>query len=741
MRRFCFLRSLSLFLTLCALLTPLRTNADVRLPQVLSDRAVLQRDLPIPIWGWAEPGETVTVTLGDNPPAVTTGDAAGRWRVDLPPQKAGGPHKLTVAGKNTLTVADLLVGEVWICVGQSNMQLKLAQTQNAKQDIPLAADPLLRLAFGLGPPNTFPQTDVSLSWAASTPGSAQNFSAVAYYFGKQLREKLGVPVGIIHSSAGAIPIEAWTPAAGCQLVPSQHKIIRLVDQVRGDFRKLRETALTAWIEKARAAAAAELPLPPLPAVSDAIVQRGWMQTTLYNSTIHPLIPYGIRGAVLYQGEANNGQGMEYFEKLQAFVGGWRKAWGQGDFPVLFVQLAPWAKYSEGNLEGIWEAQRAALTIPNTGMAVTTDLVPDLNDIHPPRKLEIGNRLALWALAKTYGRDNLVYSGPLFKSAKIEGDKIRIQFEHVGSGLATRNDQPLDNFQIGTPDGFYDAEAKIEGDSVVVRSDQVSHPAYVRFGWKNTAQPNLINKEGLPASPFRTDCGPVKFSTGSRFANFQRVRLSPDFFQGVIRYTLDGSTPNEQSALYSEPLDLRQTTTVCARLFAADGRSSLSARRTYTKVDPVNVAGKTLVPGLDFEYYIGRWTTLPDYDALKADRGGVIDTLEPPSFSESFMSAHRLRGYLEIPTAGEYVFTIKCHGGARMYLNENLAVDDEGFHAPVDKAGERLALSAGKHPLTILYHEGGGSPLFSLQYEGPGIAKQPVPNAAFFRHEQTPSPNP
>ena len=717
------------------LLAPSAARAEVRLPRVFSDRVVLQRDRAIPIWGWAAPGEAVTVTLGEGSSVSSKADAVGRWRIDLPALKAGGPHKLTVAGKNTVVVNDVLVGEVWVCVGQSNMQMRLSQSEHAKRDIAKANDPLLRLGSSFGPLNTFPQADGNASWNACTPGNAAGYSAVAYYFGKHLREKLGVPVGILHGSAGAIPIEAWTPADGCNMIPSQTKIARLVDQVRADFRTQRERALTAWMEKAREAVATEMPLPAPPAVSDLIVQRGWMPTTLYNSSIHPLIPFAIRGAVLYQGEANNGNGMEYYDKMQALIGGWRKAWGQGDFPFLFVQLAPWSKYPDGNLEGIWEAQRESLAIPNTGMAVTTDLVPDLNDIHPPRKMEIGDRLALWALANTYGHDKLVYSGPLYRSAKIDDGKIRVHFHHVGGGLTSRNGKPLDSFQIGTADGFVDAEAKIDGDSIVVWNEKIPQPEFIRFGWKNTANPNLINKEGLPASPFRTDCGPVKFSTGTRFANHTNVLISPEYFKGVIRYTVDGSTPTEKSPIYSGPIGLDKSSTISARLFANNGRRSVTARQTYSKVAPSVVNGQTLVPGLNYEYYVGRWTAMPDYKSLKADRSGSLDSLDPPVFSENFMCAHRLKGYIEIPTAGVYTFSLKCHGGAQLMIGETLAVDDEGFPGPVEKTGAPLRLTAGKHPITILYHEGGGSPLLALSYEGPGHTKQLVPSTAFYRNEE------
>ncbi|MCE9545345.1 MAG: chitobiase/beta-hexosaminidase C-terminal domain-containing protein [Planctomycetia bacterium] len=708
-------------------------HADVRLPHVLSDHMVLQRGMPIPVWGWAAPGESVTVSLADAK-VSTKADTAGHWRVDLPAMSAGGPHKLTVAGTNTLTLQDILIGEVWICIGQSNMQFPLISTQFGRRDIGQAADPQFRICFPGGNVAGQPQTEASAAWVASSPGAVARFSAVAYYFGKELRAKLGVPVGVIHWSAGAIPIESWTPAVGLKLIPSQVKMARIAEQADADYVKLREKILQTWNEKKLQAMADKKPAPPMPPVDDRMVQRGWMPTGLYNGVIHPIVPYGIRGVVLYQGEANNGQGMEYLEKMHALIDGWRKVWGQGDFPFLYVQIAPWAGYPAGNVEGIWEAQLAALSIPNTGMVVVTDQVPNLNDIHPTQKLEVGRRLALLALATIYGQDKLVHSGPLFKSAAIASDTIRVEFNHVGGGLATRDNKAPNFFQLGTADGFVDAEAKIEGNAVVVSSSKVPHPLYVRFGWKNTAQPNLINKEGLPASPFRTDCGPVKFSTGSRFARRKLVQLTADFEPGTIRYTLDGSTPTEQSLAYTKPIEINKTTTISARLFAADGRSSVTSHATYTQVEPVTWEGKTLAPGIDYDFYFGRWVTMPDFATLKVDRQGTIDTIRPLAFSESFLGAHRLRGYLDIPTAGDYTFSFKALGGAQLRLDGKLIVDDEGLHLPVEKTGPRVTLTAGKHPIEITYHEGGAPPNLALFYTGPGITKQEVPATALFHEE-------
>ena len=361
---------------------------------------------------------------------------------------------------------------------------------------------------------TAPQDDVAAVWAVSGPGSAAGFSAVAWHFGRELRSRLDVPVGVMQIAAGAIPIELFLSPEGCAQEPSQASFPRIAAQVRTDLRRIRERAIeesvSAWRVQALEAIEDDRPLPGWtpPAVPDAIAQRGWMPLGLYHGAVHPLIPYGLRGLALYQGEANNGQGLEYLAKLRALIAGYRGLWGDASLPVLFVQLAPWAKYPLGNVEGIWEAQRLALDIPRTAMVVTTDLVPDLNDIHPNRKQEVGQRLALAALATAYGRADVVSSGPLVRDTAVEGDSIRVTFDHVGSGLAARDGKPLDSFEVGTAAEFVPARAEVDGQTVVVRADDVPHPEFVRFGWRNTAQPNLINKEGLPASPFRTDDWPV-----------------------------------------------------------------------------------------------------------------------------------------------------------------------------------------------------------------------------------------
>lgn len=417
-------------------------RADVKLPSVLASHMVLQRDKPIPVWGWAEPGEEVSVQWGDQVVKARANDK-GDWLVTLPAMKASAKaEKLIISGKNRIELEDILVGEVWVGSGQSNMEWSVAGSHDAKEAIPAADKPNIRLFQVPKVQDKTPAKDVKAVWEVCTPKTVGRFSGVLYHFGLRLQTELDVPIGLINSSWGGSPIEPWI----------------VTDKSSGG---------------------------------------------MYNGMIAPLFPFPIRGVIWYQGESNMGMGMKYLDKMEALIEGWRGKWGK-DMPFYFVQIAPYSKYGANPLAELWAAQVASLKIPHTGIAVITDLVPNIADIHPTNKKDVGNRLALWALAKDYGKKNLVYSGPLYKSMKVEGTKIRLHFAHVGGGLASRDDKPLTEFQIAGDDGkFVDAIASIDGDAVVVHANGVETPTQVRFGWRNIANPNLMNKEGLPASPFRT----------------------------------------------------------------------------------------------------------------------------------------------------------------------------------------------------------------------------------------------
>jgi sialate O-acetylesterase len=407
-------------------------RADVRLADVIGSHMVLQRDQPLPIWGTADPGEAVAVRLDGGAASATKADAQGHWKVVLPAVKADGKtHRATVSGRNKIELDDILIGEVWIGAGQSNMGCPY----NAPAAIAAANCPQVRL-LNLS-------VAKSAAWEISTRDKlARGFSGPLCYFGLRLQKELGLPVGLIHAAVGGSAVELWTTVPGGQ---------------SGRF---------------------------------------------YKELISPLVPFAIRGTVWYQGEANNQDGLRYAPKMKALIEGWRQAWGR-EFPFYFVQIAPFGYDPYTDLKFLWEAQAEALKVPRTGIVVTTDLVEDLDEIHAVNKFEVGNRLALWALAKDYGRKDLIYSGPLYKGMKIEGRKIRIFFAHA-AGLKSRDGQPLTHFEIAGPDGnFADAEATIDGQTVLVSAKEVPAPTQVWFGWHNIVNPNLVNQAGLPALPFQT----------------------------------------------------------------------------------------------------------------------------------------------------------------------------------------------------------------------------------------------
>ncbi len=493
------------------LLTVIRVHADVRLPHIIGSNMIIQRDAPIPIWGWAEPGENVDCELGQEK-ATATANADGRWSVQFAALPAGGgPLELSVRGHNTLKLTGILVGEVWLCSGQSNMEMGVGMCKDGKQEMAAANNPNIRLFLVPKKTSGKPLSDVEATWRPCTPASIAEggwggFSAAAYYFGRELQKSLDVPIGLIDSSWGGTRIEPWTPPSGFAAVPALKSIGEKIQQADADYVKGYAAALDqmeASLATARKALTAGHPLPALPQPSlHHALDSNSEPTGLYNGMIHPLVPFAIRGAIWYQGESNNGEGMLYFEKMKALIGGWRKVWKEAEFPFLFVQIAPF-KYGGAptQLPGIWNAQLASLSIPNTGMAVITDIAT-LNDIHPPNKQDVGKRLALWALANTYGKKDIVFSGPLYKTMKVEGGKIAVSFDNTGSGLATRDGQDVTDFEIAGDDGkFVRAQAKIDGERVLVSADMIPAPAQVRFAWDQLAQPNLMNKEQLPASPF------------------------------------------------------------------------------------------------------------------------------------------------------------------------------------------------------------------------------------------------
>jgi len=509
-----------LTLALCPL-----AQAALKLPAVIADHMVLQQQQSNPIWGWDTPGAKVTVSFAGKTYAATAGDD-GKWMVKLDPQTANAtPQTLVVEGSTRREIQDVLIGEVWLCSGQSNMEMGVGMVQNGPEEIAQADYPNIRLLMVANRWTPEPQKDMEGTWKACSPktiaeGGWNGFSAAAYFFGRELHKKLGVPIGLIEPDWGGTRIESWTPPEGFAMVPALKNDYDRLEM--GDARTpvhqqrlatfLEQTA--EWLKAANEALTNQSIVPQMPAYPSELQPPHDLQnaTALYNGMVFPVHPFGIRGAIWYQGEANVGEGMLYDERMKALIGGWRQVWNEGDFPFYFAQIAP---YNYGNtpqsLPELWEAQTAAANeIPNTGMAVIND-IGNLGDIHPKNKQEVGRRLALMALARTYGKTDLVSSGPTFKNLAPEDDKLRISFENIDGGLVTRDGKPPDWFEIIDADdgGFVKADAQIDGSSVVLSAPGVAHPVAVRFAWSQTATPNLMNAAGLPANAFRAGSIPAR----------------------------------------------------------------------------------------------------------------------------------------------------------------------------------------------------------------------------------------
>ena len=486
--------------------TPLLARAEVKLNSLFSDGAVLQQRIAVPVWGTADAGERVTVKFDRQ--TVTATAKNGRWLVRLKPLPAGGPFTLSVAGENnTVVITNVLVGEVWLCSGQSNMGFQLSRATNATEAIAASLDPQLRLFTVPRSAVDTPSLDSGGHWEESSPETAPRFSAVAWFFGRELRRALNVPVGLINSSVGGTPAEAWTSRATLEADPELKQILeRYAERVQAydpaAAAAQHERALKAHkAAVARAKAAGKQP-PRAPRVPRNPSQAAGRPCALYNGMIAPLEPYAIAGVIWYQGEANAHRALEYRRLFPAMIRDWRHAWRQGDFPFLFVQIAP----HERMTPEIREAQLLTWQkVPHTAMAVITDIGNETN-IHPTQKEPVGARLALAARAIAYG-EKIEYSGPVYQAMKVKGNRAILSFTHIGGGLVAKGGD-LKGFTIAGADGnFVPATAVIEGDKVAVSSPQVAKPVAVRYGWAATPDVNLFNQQGLPATPFRTDVKP------------------------------------------------------------------------------------------------------------------------------------------------------------------------------------------------------------------------------------------
>lgn len=544
--------------------------ARVELPAILGDNMVLQRGRPFRIWGRARPGEHVSVAYMDQR-ATTAADGGGKWSVKIGPLATGGPASLKVTGENAIVLRNVLVGEVWLCSGQSNMAMPVTRARDAQRELANARDPSLRL-FRVRPNIAVKsRKDIEGRWRETRSESVRDFSATGYFFGRALRRRLGVPVGLIDCSMGSTPVEAWISPSAIRADPDYPQLMefwkKAVDhypQAKRDY----EQQLTQWKKDHPHADPTEMPQPPL------YPRR--LPSGCYNGMLEPVIPFPIRGAIWYQGESNRGRPWQYERLMHTMIRDWRHRWGEGDFPFLQVQLAnfgerenrsapylalswkrrvlklaspvfiiigllclglsftPLSRRSgrrralfagvallligallwplatrfrrlESIMDFAWirEAQRHVLDVRNTAMIVAID-IGEARNIHFTNKQELGRRLSLAALAMAYGKRE-VYSGPMYSSMKVEGRRLRLHFNSGGGNLAVKGGGPLHGFVIAGDDRlFYWADARIEKGDVVVWSDQVGSPRAVRYGWADNPDCNLINKAGLPASPFRTD---------------------------------------------------------------------------------------------------------------------------------------------------------------------------------------------------------------------------------------------
>jgi sialate O-acetylesterase len=499
---FMHLKSTCLILLSCGALL----RADVTLAPLFTDHAVLQQGKPIPVWGTAQPGESVTVDFHDDR-ETTRADANGRWRIDLKPLHADDrPAELKVSAKNTIVVRDILVGEVWLASGQSNMEFKLRSSQGGAEAIAAANLPLIRhirLAHQVADEPTGTSRG---EWQVTTPETAPDYTAVGFYFAREISQTIKTPVGIIHNSWGGTPIESWMSTESLASDPD-FKVVgerwaKALAQYP-DKKAKYDDDLAAWTREQAAAKAAGKEFSKRKPDAPGGPGHRYTPSGLYNGMIYPLAPYALRGVIWYQGENNASRAVEYRKLFPALIHGWRESFGQGDIPFYWVQLANYESPYGGpdSWAFLREAQDRALALPNTGQAVTIDL-GDPTNIHPKNKSDVGHRLALVALTRTY-RQSGEFSGPRFESLMVEGDSMRVRLSHA-TGLIVRGEAPP-MFELAGPDKrFVPAAVRIEDEMLVVTATGVSNPVAVRYAWRNNPLANVYNGAGLPLVPFRSD---------------------------------------------------------------------------------------------------------------------------------------------------------------------------------------------------------------------------------------------
>lgn len=455
-----------IILVVAFLLPALQGFSNIRLPAILGSDMVLQRQSEVKLWGWASPGERVTVTYSWSGKTDTTyGTRDANWEIVTRTPAAGGPYTITFKGNNEIVLSNILIGEVWICSGQSNMEWSSVNgVDGLAQELPTSANPQIRFFHVIKTTSRYPQDDCSAAWQSCDSISLKTFSAVGYYFGKKLWDSLHVPIGLINASWGGTPAEPWTPAS--------------------------------IIEESGA----------LKRAADSLMKTNWWPVApgvAFNAMIAPLTKYAMTGAIWYQGESNAIIYPTYRLLFTSMIAAWRRAWNK-EFPFYYVQIAPY-KYGDNNIAALLrEQQTAAMSLPNTGMIVITDLVEDTNNIHPRNKKDVGSRLANWALAETYQRTGIVYKSPVFKNMVLKNGNAELYFSNAPNGFVVKGSKATEWYIAGEDRQFLPAEVKIEKDRIVVSNMGIKNPIAVRFGFSNTAIGNVFSKEGLPVCPFRTD---------------------------------------------------------------------------------------------------------------------------------------------------------------------------------------------------------------------------------------------
>jgi sialate O-acetylesterase len=452
-------------LLIVASVSPL--NAQLRLPAVLSSGMVLQQHDLVSLWGWGSPGSKVFVTTGwNNATDSAQITSSATWKLKVLTPAAGGPYNIIIRSWDTIKLTDVMVGEVWVCSGQSNMEWSYnSGEKDLRGEMADVKNPNIRFFHVPKTTSSYPQDDVKAKWVMCDSNTIKSFSAVGYFFGKKISKTLNVPVGLINSSWGGTPAEVWTPA---ELIEKDAQLLAATDS-------LNKTS-TGW---------------------------PWIQGTVYNAMIAPLFNFNIAGAIWYQGEANVKSNATYSKLLSTMIDSWRAGWKK-DLPFYYVQIAPY-NYGDDNINGalLQESQTKTMIHPNVGMVVITDLIDSVTNIHPSRKKEVGNRLANWALAQTYKQSGIQYKSPMFEGAEKKSGKVELSFSNVPTNLKS-GEKNVKGFMIGDASGqWFPANAKISGNKITVWNKKVKDPVEVRYAFTNTLVGNVSSAEGLPLTPFRS----------------------------------------------------------------------------------------------------------------------------------------------------------------------------------------------------------------------------------------------